>query len=155
MSRKAKFSAGTIVGCMLGCATLLAATVETHDGEFWRSMSSGAKKVYVDGYGDGVDVSLAKIEHLTSAAELFQWKDGKKIIRQLEKDLAMPSGEDEQIVAALDKLYSDSQYNELEIAGALALISAQFNADKARGHAEMIQDKRDSTRSSQGVSSRL
>jgi len=140
---------------MLGCATLLAATVETHGGEFWRSMSPAAKKIYVDGYADGVDLSVAKIEQLTSAAELFQWKDAKRIIRQLETDLAMPSGEDEQIVAALDKLYSDPQYNELEIAGALALINAEFSADKARGRAETIRDKRGATHSSQGASSRL
>ncbi|HZO81564.1 MAG TPA: hypothetical protein VFB33_07685 [Candidatus Binataceae bacterium] len=123
-----KFIAGVVVGFMLSCAGVFAAPSFDHNGTYWNQLNASAKAGYVNGYSDAMQVSVGKLNILTTAASLFHWKGADKIIHQLSHELAMSEQKPEEAVKRLDELYSDRKYAELDLGTALQLLAIRSPA---------------------------
>src|SRR5580704_15580579 len=120
-----KFIAGVVVGFVLSCAGVFAAPSFDHNGSYWNQLNPSAKSGYVNGYSDAMQVSVGKLNVLTTAADLFHWKGADKIIHQLSHELSMAELRPNDAVRKLDTLYSNSKYSELDLGQALQLLSAR------------------------------
>ena len=78
------FVVGMVVGFAASCAVAFASSTTNHNGIFWNQLNRAAKDGYVNGYADGMRVSVSKLDPLTTAGDLFHWKGSRKIIREVE-----------------------------------------------------------------------
>ena len=118
-----KFIAGAVVGFVLSCAGVFAAPSFDHNGSYWNQLNSSAKSGYVNGYSDAMQVSVGKLNVLTTAADLFHWKGADRIIHQLSHELAMSELKPAEAVERLDTLYANRKYSELDLGTALQLLA--------------------------------
>lgn len=130
-----KFAAGVMLGFLISWSVGFAAQSVDHNGVFWNRLNKSAKVGYVDGYSDAMQVSLGKLDNLMVAADLFRWRGGKKIIRQLARELWSDDIGPQQAVTRLNKLYSDRKYSELDLGSALQLLILRAQEPDLRGHA--------------------
>src|SRR5262249_46883696 len=126
-----KFSAGVIVGFLLSAAGLFAAPSFDHNGSYWNQLSPSAKAGYVSGYSDAMQVSVGKLDVLTTAANLFHWKGADKIIHQVSHELAMAELRPDDAVKRLDALYADRKYGELDLGTALQVLAIRTPSENA------------------------
>lgn len=126
-----RFIAGVVVGFVLSCAGVFAAPSFDHNGTYWNQLNASAKTGYVNGYSDAMQVSVGKLNILTTAASLFHWKGADKIIHQLSHELAMSEQKPEEAVKRLDELYSNRKYAELDLGTALQLLAIRTPSAKA------------------------
>ena len=124
-----KFVAGVVVGFVLSCVSAFATPSFDHNGLFWNKLNSSAKTGYVNGYSDAMQVSVSKLNILTTAASLFHWNGADKIINQLSGELAMSELKPEDGVQRLDSLYANEKYSELDLGTALQLLAIRPPAD--------------------------
>jgi len=128
-----KFIAGVVVGFVLSCAGVFAAPSFDHNGAYWNQLNTSAKDGYVDGYSDAMQVSVGKLNVLTTAADLFHWKGADRIIHQLSHELAMSELKPAEAVKRLDALYANRKYSELDLGTALQVLAIDStNQDTAR-----------------------
>jgi hypothetical protein len=118
-----KFAVGVVVGFILSCGLGLAAESLDHNGVFWNRLGDSAKKGYVDGYSDAMNVSVGKLDNLMVAADLFRWKGAKKIIHQLSRELSVADARPEDMVKGLNDLYADHKYSELDLGSAMQYLN--------------------------------
>ncbi len=118
-----KFIAGVVVGFVLSCAAVFAAPSFDHNGSYWNQLNSSAKSGYVNGYSDAMQVSVGKLNVLTTAADLFHWKGADRIIHQLSHELAMSELKPAEAVERLDTLYANRKYSELDLGTALQVLA--------------------------------
>ena len=118
-----KFIAGVVVGFVLSCAGVFAAPSFDHNGSYWNQLNASAKNGYVDGYSDAMQVSVGKLNVLTTAADLFHWKGADRIIHQLSHELAMAELKPAEAVKRLDTLYANRKYSELDLGTALQVLA--------------------------------
>lgn len=118
-----KFIAGVVVGFVLSCAGVFAAPSFDHNGSYWNQLSASAKSGYVNGYSDAMQVSVGKLNVLTTAADLFHWKGADRIIHQLSHELAMAELKPTEAVKRLDTLYANRKYSELDLGTALQVLA--------------------------------
>ena len=124
-----KFSVGVVLGFLASWGMGFAAQNFDHNGTFWNKLDTSAKSGYVNGYGDAMQVSAAKLDSLTIAAELFHWKGADKIISQLSSELSTADMSPGQAVRQLNTLYSNPKYSELDLGQALQLLAAKTPTD--------------------------
>ncbi len=124
-----KLGLGAVLGCLLGASSVLAAPHIAHNGGFWHQLNAPTKEAYVAGYADAMDISTARLEPLALAAEMLHWSNGRKIVHQLQHDLAIPDRARNQAVPGLDRLYADPRYGELEIGIALQLLASRIGSE--------------------------
>ena len=124
-----KFAAGVVVGIVLSCVSAFATPSFDHNGLFWNKLSPSAKAGYVNGYSDAMQVSVGKLNILTTAASLFHWKGADKIIDQLSGELSMAEVKPEEGVQRLDSLYANQKYSELDLGTALQLLAIRPASD--------------------------
>ncbi len=136
-----KFIAGVVVGIMLSCAGVFAAPSFDHNGSYWNQLNASAKAGYVNGYSDAMQVSVGKLNILTTAASLFHWKGADKIIHQLSHELAMSELKPDEAVKRLDTLYANRKYAELDLGTALQLLAIRPPTDSARHDAPAAGNK--------------
>jgi len=118
-----KFGVGVLVGFLASWAVAFASSSAQHDGSFWNRLNTSAKDGYVHGYSDAMNVSVAKLDSLTIAADLFHWKGARKIIRQVSKELSINDLGANDVVKRLDDLYANQKYSELDLGSALQLVT--------------------------------
>jgi hypothetical protein len=118
-----EFIAGVVVGFVLSCAGVFAAPSFDHNGSYWNQLNSSAKSGYVNGYSDAMEVSVGKLNVLTTAADLFHWKGADRIIHQLSHELAMSELKPAEAVRRLDTLYANRKYSELDLGTALQVLA--------------------------------
>lgn len=118
-----KFFIGAIAGFLASGAVAFAAGSLNHDGLFWNRLNTLAKAGYVNGYADAMRVSVAKLNSLTVAGDLFHWRGSRKIIRQLAAELSTSELSPEEAVNRLDALYGNPKYSELDLGSALQLLA--------------------------------
>jgi hypothetical protein len=118
-----KFIAGVVVGFVLSCAGVFAAPSFDHNGSYWNQLNPSAKSGYVNGYSDAMQVSVGKLNVLTTAADLFHWKGADRIIHQLSHELAMSELRPSEAVKRLDTLYANRNYSELDLGTALQVLA--------------------------------
>jgi hypothetical protein len=129
-----KFIAGVVVGFGLSCAAVFAAPSFDHNGSYWNQLNASAKSGYVNGYSDAMQVSVGKLNVLTTAANLFHWKGADRIILQLSHELAMSELKPAEAVKRLDTLYANRKYSELDLGTALQVLAID-NGDQDAAHA--------------------
>lgn len=127
-----KFVAGVLLGCLASWTFAVAAAGTRHDGGFWNQLDLSAKDGYVNGYSDAMSVSVAKLDSLTVAADLFHWKGARKIIKQLSRELAMHDLRPTELVKRLDELYSNQKYSELDLGSALQLVTIRARETRVK-----------------------
>jgi len=125
------FTMGVLVGLVVSLGVGFAAPGLDHNGLFWNKLNNSAKAGYINGYSDAMQVSVGKLDSLTIAADLFHWKGGDKIIRQLSGELSMSELKADDAVKKLDSLYSNPKYSELDLGQALQLLEARVPADSS------------------------
>jgi hypothetical protein len=118
-----KFIAGVVVGFVLSCAGVFAAPSFDHNGSYWNQLNPSAKSGYVNGYSDAMQVSVGKLNVLTTAADLFHWKGADRIIHQLSHELAMSELRPSEAVKRLNTLYANRNYSELDLGTALQVLA--------------------------------
>ncbi len=118
-----EFIAGVVVGFVLSCAGVFAAPNFDHNGSYWNQLNSSAKSGYVNGYSDAMQVSVGKLNVLTTAADLFHWKGADRIIHQLSHELALSEPKPAEAVERLDTLYANRKYSELDLGTALQVLA--------------------------------
>lgn len=118
-----KFGAGVLLGFLASWAVAFAATDVGHDGSFWNRLNLSAKDGYVNGYSDAMKVSVAQLDSLTIAANMFHWKGAPKIIHETTRQLSMADMTPDQVVKRLDSLYSNQKYSELDLGEALQVLT--------------------------------
>ena len=118
-----KFTVGVVVGFLLSCAGVFAAPSFDHNGSYWNKLNASAKSGYVNGYSDAMQVSVGKLNVLTTAADLFHWKGADRIIHQLSHELAMSELKPTEAVERLDTLYANRKYSELDLGTALQVLA--------------------------------
>jgi len=116
-----KFAAGVLVGASLSCAIAAAAPILRHDGAFWGRLGNQDKVAYVAGYADATQSSLAKLETLKAAAGIFGWKSADKIFAQIARGLDISQLTTAELIASLNKLYSNPRYGEFDVQMAIEL----------------------------------
>lgn len=131
-----KFIAGVVVGFVLSCAGVFAAPSFDHNGSYWNQLNASAKSGYVNGYSDAMEVSVGKLNVLTTAADLFHWKGADRIIHQLSHELAMSELTPAEAVKRLDTLYANRKYSELDLGTALQVLAIDSTGQGAAGAAE-------------------
>jgi hypothetical protein len=131
-----KFIAGVVVGFVLSCAGVFAAPSFDHNGSYWNQLNASAKSGYVNGYSDAMEVSVGKLNVLTTAADLFHWKGADRIIHQLSHELAMSELTPAEAVKRLDTLYANRKYSELDLGTALQVLAIDSTSQGAAGAAE-------------------
>jgi hypothetical protein len=114
-----KFISGVLVGFLASCAIAFASSSAMHNGSFWKRLNRTAKDGYINGYSDAMRVSVAKLDDLNAAADLFHWRGARKIIGQLSRQLSTNQLTSEQTIQRLDELYSNNQYSELDLGSAI------------------------------------
>src|SRR5450759_1451059 len=107
-----KFIAGVVVGFVASCGVVFAAQSFDHNGVFWNQLNNGAKTGYINGYGDAMQISAGKLDSLSIAADLFNWRGANKIIKQLSSELSTADLTPDQAVKKLDTLYANPKYSE-------------------------------------------
>ncbi len=130
---------GFVVGVLLAGSAAWAAAIN-HNGVFWCKLEASTKRTYLEGFADGTAISSQKLEELASAAEIFHWQSGERVIRQLQHDLAMPAGSFADTLAKLDRLYSDPRYAELDIGAALQLLDSRTSRASLHAGARASSD---------------
>jgi len=118
-----KFIVGMVVGFLLSCAGVFAAPSFDHNGSYWNQLNASAKSGYVNGYSDAMQVSVGKLNVLTTASDLFHWKGAYRIIHQLSHELAMSELKPADAVKRLDTLYANRKYSELDLGTALQVLA--------------------------------
>jgi hypothetical protein len=131
-----KFIAGVVVGFVLSCAGVFAAPSFDHNGSYWNQLNASAKSGYVNGYSDAMEVSVGKLNVLTTAADLFHWKGADRIIHQLSHELAMSELTPAEAVKRLDTLYANRKYSELDLGTALQVLAIDSTSQGAAPAAE-------------------
>ncbi|HVB82010.1 MAG TPA: hypothetical protein VNE82_18930 [Candidatus Binataceae bacterium] len=131
-----KFIAGVVVGFVLSCAGVFAAPSFDHNGSYWNQLNASAKSGYVNGYSDAMEVSVGKLNVLTTAADLFHWKGADRIIHQLSHELAMSELTPGEAVKRLDTLYANRKYSELDLGTALQVLAIDSTNQAAAGAAQ-------------------
>ena len=131
-----KFIAGVVVGFVLSCAGVFAAPSFDHNGSYWNQLNASAKNGYVNGYSDAMEVSVGKLNVLTTAADLFHWKGADRIIHQLSHELAMSELTPAEAVRRLDTLYANRKYSELDLGTALQVLAIDSTGQGAPPAAE-------------------
>jgi hypothetical protein len=131
-----KFIAGVVVGFVLSCAGVFAAPSFDHNGSYWNQLNASAKSGYVNGYSDAMEVSVGKLNVLTTAADLFHWKGADRIIHQLSHELAMSELTPAEAVKRLDTLYANRKYSEPDLGTALQVLVIDGTGQDAAGAAE-------------------
>jgi hypothetical protein len=131
-----KFIAGVVVGFVLSCAGVFAAPSFDHNGSYWNQLNASAKSGYVNGYSDAMEVSVGKLNVLTTAADLFHWKGADRIIHQLSHELAMSELTPAEAVQRLDTLYANRKYSELDLGTALQVLAIDSTGQAAPSTAE-------------------
>lgn len=126
-----RFVAGFLVGFAASCAVAFASSSLNHNGMFWNRLERAAKDGYVNGYADAMEISVAKLDSLTTAGDLFHWKGSRKIIHEVEIQLSMSEIPLEDAVNRLDTLYKYHEYGELDISSALQLVALQLKTHGA------------------------
>jgi hypothetical protein len=122
-----KFAAGVVLGFVASWAVAFASTAMSHNGSFWNRLNGPAKDGYVNGYSDAMKVSVAKLDVLNEAADMFHWKGARRIIHQLSGQLSMGDVTARQAVKRLDELYSNQKYSELDLGEALQTLTIRAN----------------------------
>jgi len=117
------FIAGVVLGFAASCGIVLASSPEIHDGMFWNQLTRAAKDGYVNGYADAMLVSVSRLDTLTTAGDLFNWKGSRKIIHQVEAQLSISELPPEDVINRLDALYRNKKYVELDLSSALQLMA--------------------------------
>src|SRR4029077_13983470 len=97
-----KFIAGVVVGFVLSCAGVFAAPSFDHNGSYWNQLNASAKSGYVNGYSDAMQVSVGKLNVLSTAFAICHWKGADRIIHQLSHELAMSELKPADAVKRLD-----------------------------------------------------
>jgi hypothetical protein len=133
-----KFFAGAVLGFLASWTFAFAAPNFGHDGNFWNKLNTSAKDGYVNGYSDAMRFSLGKLDTLESAADLFHWKGGRRIIKQLAAQLSMADLTPEQAVTRLDELYSNQKYSELDLGQALQYLRWRASETRIPGPAPAV-----------------
>src|SRR5260370_31467249 len=110
-----KFIVGMVVGFLLSCAGVFAAPSFDHNGSYWNQLNASAKSGYVNGYSDAMQVSVGKLNVLTTAADLFHWKGADRIIQQLSHELAMAELKPSEAVNRLYAFDSTRTYSDLDL----------------------------------------
>jgi hypothetical protein len=128
-----KFIVGVIVGFSLSCAVVFAAPSFDHNGAYWNQLNASAKSGYVNGYSDAMQVSVGKLDVLKTAADLFHWKGGDRIIHQLSHELAMSEMKPSDAVKRLDTLYANRKYSELDLGTALQVLAIDSTGQGTAG----------------------
>ena len=118
-----KFIAGVVVGFMLSCVGVFAAPSFDHNGSYWNQLNASAKDGYVNGYSDAMQVSVGKLNVLTTAADLFHWRGADRIIQQLSHELEISELKPNEAIKRLDKLYANRKYSELDLGTALQVLA--------------------------------
>ncbi|HVA81687.1 MAG TPA: hypothetical protein VNF29_12245 [Candidatus Binataceae bacterium] len=118
-----KFGLGVLLGFLASWAVAFAATSAGHDGAFWNKLNLSAKDGYVSGYSDAMKVSVAQLDSLTIAANMFHWKGAPKIIHETMRQLSTADMTPDQIVKRLDSLYANQKYSELDLGEALQVLT--------------------------------
>jgi hypothetical protein len=131
-----KFIAGVVVGFVLSCVGVFAAPSFDHNGSYWNQLNASAKSGYVNGYSDAMEVSVGKLNVLTTAADLFHWKGADRIIHQLSHELAMSELTPAEAVRRLDTLYANRKYSELDLGTALQVLAIDNTGQGAANAAE-------------------
>lgn len=131
-----KFIAGVVAGFVLSCAGVFAAPSFDHNGSYWNQLNASAKSGYVNGYSDAMEVSVGKLNVLTTAADLFHWKGADRIIHQLSHELAMSELTPAEAVKRLDTLYANRKYSELDLGTALQVLAIDSTSQGAASAAE-------------------
>jgi hypothetical protein len=126
-----KFIAGVVVGFVLSCVGVFAAPSFDHNGSYWNQLNASAKSGYVNGYSDAMEVSVGKLNVLTTAADLFHWKGADRIIHQLSHELAMSELTPAEAVKRLDTLYANRKYSELDLGTALQVLAIDSTGQDA------------------------
>src|ERR1700741_2159404 len=111
------------MGFVLRCGGVFPAPIFDHNGSYWNQLNSSAKSGYVNGYSDAMQVSVGKLNVLTTAADLFHWKGADRIIHQLSHELAMSEWRPSEAVKRLDTLYANRNYSELDLGTALQVLA--------------------------------
>ena len=128
-----KFIAGVVVGFVLSCAGVFAAPSFDHNGSYWNQLNASAKDGSVNGYSDAMQVSVGKLNVLTTAADLFHWRGADRIIQQLSHELEISELKPNEAVKRLDKLYANRKYSELDLGTALQVLAIDStNSSSAR-----------------------
>jgi hypothetical protein len=123
-----KFGAGVLLGFLASWAVAFAATNLGHDGAFWNKLNFSAKDGYVNGYADAMKVSVAELDNLTIAANMFHWKGAPKIIHETSRQLSMANLTPDQMIKRLDSLYANQKYSELDLGEALQVLTVRAQA---------------------------
>ena len=131
-----KFISGVVVGFVLSCAAVFAAPSFDHNGSYWNQLNASAKSGYVNGYSDAMQVSVGKLNVLTTAADLFHWKGADRIIHQLSHELAMSEMKPAEAVKRLDTLYANRKYSELDLGTALQVLAIDSTGQDGSSVAE-------------------
>jgi len=131
-----KFIVGVVVGFVLSCVGVFAAPSFDHNGSYWNQLNASAKSGYVNGYSDAMEVSVGKLNVLTTAADLFHWKGADRIIHQLSHELAMSELTPAEAVRRLDTLYANRKYSELDLGTALQVLAIDSTGQGAPPAAE-------------------
>ena len=131
-----KFIAGVVVGFVLSCAGVFAAPSFDHNGSYWNQLNASAKNGYVNGYSDAMEVSVGKLNVLTTAADLFHWKGADRTIHQLSHELAMSELTPAEAVKRLDTLYANRKYSELDLGTALQVLAIDSTGQGPASSAE-------------------
>ena len=127
-----KFVAGVVVGFVASCAIAFASADASHNGLFWNKLNRSVKEGYVNGYADAMRVSVAKLDTLTTAGDLFHWKGSRKIIHELQSQLSMADITPQDTVNRLDTLYDNQKYSELDLGTALQLLALHPKTDNSK-----------------------
>jgi hypothetical protein len=122
-----KFAAGVMLGFIASWAVAFASTSMSHNGTFWNRLNGSAKDGYVNGYSDAMKVSVAKLDVLNEAADMFHWKGARRIIHQLSAQLSMGDVSATKAVKRLDDLYSNQKYSELDLGEAIQTLTIRAN----------------------------
>jgi hypothetical protein len=137
-----KFIAGVVVGFVLSCVGVFAAPSFDHNGSYWNQLNSSAKSGYVNGYSDAMQVSVGKLNVLTTAADLFHWKGADRIIHQLSHELAMSELKPAEAVQRLGTLYANRKYSELDLGTALQVLAIDSTDQGAARATENVTEKK-------------
>jgi hypothetical protein len=70
-----------------------------------------------------MQVSVGKLNVLTTAADLFHWRGADRIIHQLSHELALSELKPAEAVERLDTLYANRKYSELDLGTALQVLA--------------------------------
>jgi hypothetical protein len=127
MGNMGKFAAGVVVGASLRGALAAAAQVSRHDGAFWSRLRNQDKAAYVAGFSDATNSSLGKLDNLRLAAGTFHCKGANKILAQVARGLDISGLPAPDLIAYLDKLYSNPRYGDFDVGIAIEVAAMRGN----------------------------